>query len=134
MNTFHSLIPLEKELTKAFFGREVEDRNSWQPVVNVYESDENYRIELEVPGLNREDIQIRYEDELLIVEGERKAPEITEGLKTWRQERRFGKFSRSFRLVKDVDTDTIGAELRDGLLNLTLLKSEKSKARLIEIS
>jgi len=134
MNTFQSLMPIEKELTKAFFGNDVEGRITWQPLVTVYESDESFRIELELPGLSKEDIKVRYEDELLVVEGERKAPQTAEGVKTWRNERAYGKFARTFRLVKDVDSDSIQAQMSQGVLTLILAKSAKCKARCIEIT
>lgn len=133
MNTRHSFMPIERELSKAFFGRTCETQTSWQPLVNVYESNESYQIELELPGLSKDDINVRYEDELLVVEGERQAPNETNEVKTWRKERSYGKFARTFRLIKDVDTDSISAQMNLGILTLTLSKNEKAKARLIEI-
>jgi len=136
MNTIHSLRPFEEGLTKAFFGKsfDFDDRVSWKPLVNVEESDDSYRVELELPGLSKEDVHVRYEDELLIVEGERKNSESTSDVKIWRNERPKGKFSRSFRLMKDIDSDSIQAQMNQGVLTLTLFKSEKAKARLINIS
>lgn len=129
-----ALMPLEKEFTRAFFGPTSERTNTtWTPIVNVYESGEAYRIEMELPGISKADVQVKCEDDLLVIQGERKRPELSEHVKAWKEERTFGRFTRTFRLTKDIDVEGIEAEMQNGILVLDIKKSAKAQARMIEI-
>ena len=103
------------------------------PRANVYEGDQEYRIELEMAGVDRKNVQIDVEGEVLTVKATRET-EIPEGFKARRREHA-PKLSlqRSFRLGKEIDADGINAKLDNGVLQLSLRKSERALPRRIEI-
>jgi HSP20 family protein len=104
----------------------------WQPVAEIRESKDVFSITLELPGIPKDAVKITLKEDVLLVEGERKESEASsEGY--FRSERRYGAFSRAFRLGKLVDQTRISADYRDGLLELTLPKAEASKPREISI-
>lgn len=102
------------------------------PALNVWEDDDNVFAEAELPGFQRDDLQIYITGNQLTVKGERRPPEHEQG--TWhRQERGYGSFSRMVELPGDVDGDKVSAEFKNGVLNITLPKSEAVKPRRIEV-
>lgn len=105
----------------------------WSPAVDIKETPESFEIHAELPGLNKEDIKVSVDEGLLSIEGERTLEKETDDKKHHRIERFYGKFSRSFRLPENVDEDNINADFKDGVLSLTLLKSEKPKPKAIEV-
>ena len=106
--------------------------SEWQPAVDITEAESSYRIELEIPGVPASEVAVSVKDGVLTVSGERKFETEAEG-RRHRIERRYGKFSRSFRLPEDADDGAIGARARDGVLCLTVAKKEKAKPRSIEV-
>ena len=117
------------------------------PAVDVWEEENRYVLEIELPGLRREDIDVRVEDNLLTVssrgneeaagaedtgQADQEAAQ-TEGRKWVLRERRHGGFVRSFSLPKDVDTSAIEARAHDGVLTLSIGKAEQARPRHIEI-
>ena len=102
------------------------------PPLNLWENDDNVFVEVEIPGMEMNEIEIFVNgDDQLTIQGERNQPE-TEG--TWhRQERSFGKFARIIRLPNEVNADAVSAEFKDGVLTITLPKKEEVKPRRIEI-
>jgi HSP20 family protein len=104
------------------------------PETDVMETEKEIRVVTEMPGLKREHIEIDVENNVLTIRGE-KREERTEGEQgRWHlAERRYGTFSRSFVLPRDVDSDNIQASFQDGVLTVTVPKSEKARRRRIEI-
>jgi len=98
---------------------------------DVWEDNENLYVELEMPGLKSEDVNLSYEDGILRIEGEKKAPDRTGQYHL--SERRFGKFVRAFQLPNVVDPNSIEATFKDGILTVKLAKRPDTKARQIEI-
>jgi HSP20 family protein len=94
----------------------------WTPLADVYETPEAYVILLEIPGLEREDIEVGASDTVVTVKGERGLSGPTKPESFYRMERSYGAFSRSFRFTEAIDPARIGAHLEDGLLRLDLLK------------
>ena len=134
MTAFQSLQPIEDRLIRHFFNESNGcNETVWTPVVDVYESPDAYRIEVELPGINKADIEVHYEDDILSVKAKRNQSELSEGVKEWKRERKTGTFYRSFRLVKDIKPDTITAQFADGVLTLSLAKVEKIQGKRIEI-
>ena len=88
---------------------------------------------IELPGVSATDVSIEMEDDRLVVSGEKKIDELAEGFTSLRDERRKGKFSKSFEFSKQINPDAIQAEFKNGLLNVVLPKSEKVLPRKIEI-
>ncbi|MCS7469989.1 Hsp20/alpha crystallin family protein [Stieleria sp. ICT_E10.1] len=102
------------------------------PALNVWEDDDNLFAEAELPGFCLDDLEIYVTGNQLTLKGERKPPEHGGG--TWhRQERGYGKFSRTVELPGDIDSENVSAEFKNGVLNITLPKSEAVKPRRIEV-
>jgi len=105
----------------------------WQPVTDVYESAEAYHIEMEVPGINKEDIKIEVKDNTLTIHGERSFENEDKEKNYTRSERTWGSFTRSWGLPKTADQDNIVAENKDGLLSITLPKKPEVQPKTIDI-
>ena len=107
---------------------------TWLPAVDIYESDDSFVATADLPGLKKDDIEVSIEDNVLTVSGERKF-EKSEGEGTFRRvERSYGTFRRSFTLPRGVDSAKVEASFEDGVLTLTLPKSEMAKSRKITVS
>ena len=104
----------------------------WSPAVEVLETDGEFRFQLEVPGLERDDINIEYDNGVLTFSGEKSGEEHTEGERV-RSERWYGKFTRSFTLPKSADPEKIAASLKNGVLEVTIQKREEAKPRKVEV-
>ena len=102
---------------------------SLTPRVDVMEKDENFELRFELPGVDKKDIGISVDDGVLTVSGEKRAEELGEKECCYMNERRYGKFSRSFRLSDHVNEENITAKYNDGILTLVLNKSEQSVSR-----
>lgn len=106
------------------------------PDAEVVETENDLRVLMDAPGMTADDIDISLENNILTVSGERRAAwsEMDERTATWHlSERRYGKFSRSFVLPRDVEQDRIEARFENGVLGITIPKSEKSRRRRIQI-
>ncbi len=107
-------------------------RSEWLPPVDISETEDAYRIEIEIPAVSGDDVSVSVKDGVLSVTGERKFEKEIEG-KRHRVERRFGKFTRSFRLPENVDEESISAASEAGLLSLVINKREAEGPRVIEV-
>jgi HSP20 family protein len=114
--------------------RDVSVRDAdWAPRVDISETDDNFCIKAEVPGIKREDVKINIEDHVLSIHGENKQVKEEEGEQFHRVERYYGSFRRSFTLPENVDEEKIEANFKDGLLTLTIPKTEAAKPKSIEV-
>ncbi len=95
--------------------------SGWTPPVDVYEADDHFGITAEVPGVPRENIQIRFQNGQLILEGERVLPGCCG--QYHRIERGHGRFSRAFSLPDAIDPENITADLKDGVLTIKVPKA-----------
>lgn len=105
------------------------------PEADVIESEREIRVMVEVPGVRGEDIDVSLENNILTISGE-KHEHRTEGEErdNWHlTERRYGKFARSFVLPRDVEQDSISADMNEGVLTVVIPKSERARRRRIEI-
>ncbi|MBL6765507.1 MAG: Hsp20/alpha crystallin family protein [Verrucomicrobiae bacterium] len=134
-NPFKEMDELQQRLATAFVGADRARTNggTWAPLVDVHEEEGSYRIVAELPGLTREDIEVKVEGEWLHITGERKALVTAEGSTCLRNERTFGRFARSFRLPDDVNPGAVTAEFRDGLLQIGLTKREEALPKVIDV-
>jgi HSP20 family protein len=107
---------------------------AWTPVVDIYEQEGNIVLKAELPGVDPKDVEVRVENNVLTLRGERKFDNDVKKEGYHRVERAYGSFGRSFTLPTVVDTEKIKAEYQDGVLRLTLPKREESKAKQISIS
>ena len=101
--------------------------------VDVREDEDHYYFTAELPGLSKDDIEITLQDGVLTINGEKKDERKEEKNGYHLRERRYGKFSRSFRLPTEVDPNKVGAHLKDGVLSVTLDKAEAIKPKTIEV-
>lgn len=102
------------------------------PALNLWEDDNNLYAEAELPGFSLDDLEIYVIGNQLTIKGSRRPPQQQQG--AWhRQERGFGSFSRMIELPGDVDGDKVSAQFKQGVLNVTLPKSEAAKPRRIEV-
>jgi HSP20 family protein len=90
---------------------------AWTPAADVYETEDGYVLEVELPGLARDEVTIEVQGADLVVRGERQMAEARSGA-FHRLERRYGPFARSFRFPDPIDSERVSAELRDGLLRV----------------
>jgi HSP20 family protein len=107
---------------------------SWAPSVDIYEQDGNLVLKAELPGIDPKDVDVRVENNVLTLRGERKLDTEVSKENYHRVERSYGAFSRSFTLPNVVDTDKIKAEFKDGVLRLVLPKKEEAKPKQITIN
>jgi len=103
------------------------------PAVDVYEDAQKLVLKLEVPGIRREDLDIKVEGRTLIVKGERKFESDEKEENFHRIERRYGSFMRSFTLPSSVNTDEISATSQDGVLTISLAKKPEAKPKQIAV-
>lgn len=105
----------------------------WAPRVDLAETDHAYLIQLDVPGMKKEELEVSFQDGSLTICGERKQRATEEDTSIVRVERRFGRFYRSFDLPKAVDSTKIEASYEDGVLAIEVPKAEESKPRTVQI-
>jgi len=98
--------------------------SSTLPKVDVFETTNALNVEVEIPGVKKEDIKLTLEDNILTIQGEKKVEERNDIQKSFRCERMFGSFKRSFTLPVDVNPDKVNAKFENGLLSITLEKYE----------
>ncbi len=103
------------------------------PTADIYEDRDSLKVILEMPGVEKSNVDIRVEEGVLFVEGRLDVAKYR-GLQPLYTEYNIGNYARSFRLSNAIDPDKIGAELKDGVLSLTLPKAEKAKPRTIQVS
>lgn len=106
----------------------------WLPAVDVLDDKDKLTVKAEVPGFKREDLDVSVHENTLIISGERKSDEEKKDGEFYRSERFYGKFHRSISLPSTVDTAKIQAKYRDGVLTVTLPKSEQAKGKQIEVA
>ncbi len=107
---------------------------NWRPHVDVQEDENGYRVDMEIPGIGKEDVNVEFEDGTLTVSGERKVTEETNEKNVHRMERRYGSFRRSFTFNSAVEADKITASQENGVLTISLPKAEEVKPKKISIS
>lgn len=115
--------------TQADASQDEFERADWTPASDIYETESGYLIALDLPGINREALEIDIDDNRLIVKGTR----VIDGSKQHRTERPRGKFLRTFSVPGSVDQAKIGAEYKDGVLQIRLPKRSEQKAKKIDI-
>lgn len=114
-------------------GEEVSNRG-WVPPVDIQETEEAYKLQAELPGLTKDDINITLENNVLRLSGERKFEKDVEKENYHRIERTYGAFSRAFALPQQVNPEGVQAAFENGILTVTVPKAEQAKPRKISIS
>lgn len=108
-------------------------RNSFAPSIDISETEKQYVIDVEVPGMNKKDINLNVENNTLTISGERKFEKEEDNKQYHRVETHYGSFSRSFALPENADFDSIKASYANGILTVTVNKNEKSLKKQIDI-
>src|SRR5919204_5879979 len=133
---FREFAALQNEMTRLMGGLlEGNGRTSqaWAPAVDVWETDTEIVYAFDLPGIPEDKIAVELEDNALTVSGERERSEEVSGERFYRFERRFGTFSRTIALPEGTNEDSIGAEYRDGVLEIHVTKPEQPKPRRIQV-
>ena len=107
---------------------------AWSPAVDIYETEQELVLRADLPDIAEKDIDVRVENNMLTIRGERKFEKNVSEDNYLRVERAYGSFSRSFSLPNTVNTDQIKADYRNGVLNVTLPKREESKPKQVKVS
>ncbi len=108
--------------------------SGWTPALDVYEDKDNFIVKAELPGIKKEEIEVSLHDGTLSLSGERKSESKHENGEVYRAERFFGRFQRTVALPATVAADQVKAAYKDGVLTITLPKTEEAKPKQIDIS
>jgi len=107
---------------------------TWAPAVDIYETPNELVVKADLPDVNEKEIDVRVENNLLTIRGERKFEKSVSEENYLRVERTYGAFSRSFSLPNTVNAEAIGAEYKNGVLTITLPKREETKPRQVKVN
>ena len=109
-------------------------RNEWLPAVDIKETDVAFTFRMDVPGLKPEDLDVELHEGVLSIRGSRKEESREEEKGYVRTERRQGSFVRQFRVPVSTAADNLSAQVKDGVLNIEVPKSDGSESRKVEVS
>lgn len=115
------------------FGLGSDGERSWSPPLEVVEAKDRFVVTLELPGVAAASVKVSLEDDILTISGER-AFSAGEGAEVRFSERAYGRFERSVRLPAPVQTDQVSANSKDGILTVSLPKTEDAKPRDIKVT
>jgi HSP20 family protein len=124
------LLSMEEDLERALGAP---SRQGWTPTMDVRETDDQFEITVDLPGLEPSDVSVTYEDGTLTISGKREISSERSGETYHRIERSYGSFARSLRLPRTADGEDIEAGFDKGVLTVTVPKSEVAKPRTIEV-
>ncbi|HNA33116.1 MAG TPA: Hsp20/alpha crystallin family protein [Flavobacteriales bacterium] len=128
------------ELFGNLFGRDIshfvgnDDVNTSIPRVNITETKDGFKLDLLAPGFSKEDLKMNVEDDTLTISAEKKSVSLNEGERYTRREFGYSAFKRGFRLPENVKMDSITANYANGVLTVSIAKSEPAKPAVREIS
>ena len=136
---FRGVSTLQDQLNRVFndvFDRAGEESNltSWAPAVDIFETEHELVMKADVPDVDAKDLDIRVENNILTIRGERKFEKKVSEDKYLRVERAYGSFSRSFSLANTVNAEAIKADYQNGVLTLTIPKREEAKPKQIKVN
>jgi HSP20 family protein len=137
---FRDVVSIQDEMNRLFddfFGRPVLKTDwtegVWSPTVDVSEDKDNVILRAEMPGMSKEDVNISIQDNVLTLKGEKKQEKEEKDKSYHRIERSYGSFCRSFQFPTSVKSDKVKASYKDGVLSVTLPKTEEVKPKEIPI-
>lgn len=107
---------------------------SWQPAVDVFQTDDGIRIKAEIPGVDKKDVSVELRDNVLTLKGSRTDDERIEDHKYYRRERCFGVFHRSFTLETATEPDRIKAKFENGILEVEVPRPEVERPKSIKVN
>jgi HSP20 family protein len=117
-------------------GRTGEESNltPWAPAVDIYETENELVVKADLPDMNPQDLDIRVENNILTIRGERKFEKRVSEENYLRVERAYGSFARSFTLANTVNSEAIKADYQNGVLTLSIPKTEEAKPKQIKVN
>ena len=132
-------LTLQDQMGRLFneaFGRASEEGSitTWAPAVDIFETEHELVVKADLPDIKPEELDIRVENNILTIRGERKFEKKVTEDKYLRVERAYGAFSRSFSLANSVNPEAIKAEYKNGVLTLTVPKREEAKPKQIKVN
>ena len=130
--------PLQDQINRLFdeaFDRTSGEANltTWAPAVDIYETEHELVVKADLPDIKSEDLDIRVENNILTIRGERKFEKKVDENNYLRVERSYGSFSRSFSLANTVNAEAIQADYNNGVLTLSIPKREEAKPKQIKV-
>jgi HSP20 family protein len=133
------LTTLQDQINRVFhdaFDRTGQDASltAWAPAVDIYETEHELVVKADLPDIDPKDLDIRVENNILTIRGERKFEKQVNEDKYLRVERSYGSFARSFTLANTVNANAIKAEYQNGVLTLTIPKREEAKPKQIKVN
>jgi HSP20 family protein len=135
---FRATSGLESQVSRIFnelFDRSQESNlTSWAPAVDIFENEHELVVKADLPDVKPEELDIRVENNILTIRGERKFEKKVDEKNYLRVERSYGSFARSFALANTVNSEAIKADYKDGVLTLTIPKREEAKPKQIKVS
>ena len=136
---FQNLSTLQEQVNRLFEGSLPRRSDqlaltTWAPAVDIYETENELVLKADLPDVNEKDLDIRIESNILTIKGERKFEEKVKEGNYLRIERTYGSFSRSFSLPSTVDSGSIKADYKNGVLTVELPKRAESKPRQVKIN
>ena len=132
-NPIHEMDELFHNRLASVLGGERVQSVAWSPVVDIEETELNYLIRAELPGLSKEKVKVTVEDGVLTLSGERDLERKVEGKTFHHIERSHGTFTRSFTLPENAEAESVSANYMDGLLEIRVAKSEEALPKSIEV-
>jgi len=135
---FRGASNLQDQINRLFneaFDRPSSEANltAWAPAVDIYETEQNLVVKADLPDIKPEELDIRVENNILTIRGERKFEKKVNEDNYLRVERAYGSFSRSFSLASTVNTEAIHADYKNGVLTLSIPKREEAKPKQIKV-
>jgi len=136
---FRGVTTLQDQLNRLFnegFERAGEESSlsAWAPAVDIYETEHELVVKADLPDVDPKDLDIRVENNLLTIRGERKFEKKVNEENYLRVERSYGSFARSFTLANTVNSEAIKAEYQNGVLTLSIPKREEAKPKQIKVN
>jgi HSP20 family protein len=133
------LTTLQDQINRLFsdsFDRSGEEGSltAWAPAVDIYETEHELVVKADLPDIDPKDLDIRVENNILTIRGERKFEKQVNEDKYLRVERSYGSFARSFTLANTVNAEAIKADYQNGVLTLTIPKREEAKPKQIKVN
>jgi HSP20 family protein len=136
---FRGATTLQEQINRVFgdvVGRTDEESNltPWAPAVDIFETENELVVKADLPDVNPQDLDIRVENNVLTIRGERKFDKKVNEDNYLRIERAYGSFSRSFSLASSVNAEAIKADYQNGVLTLSIPKREEAKPKQIKVN
>jgi len=138
-DTYGGLSGLQEQVNRLFestFPRRSDNSalTTWAPAVDIYETENELVVKADLPDVSEKDLDVRVENNMLSIRGERKFEKKVEEENYLRVERTYGAFSRSFSLPNTISTEAIKADYKNGVLTVTLPKRAESKPKQVKVN